>query len=60
MKSIVIFRHNGADKMYLCADGALSSQIEDAAQHYEMQFPYLVKESFWRFCSGGILSYDYV
>jgi hypothetical protein len=43
MKNIVI-KANG---MYLTANDCLSSNPEDAAWHYEMQFQDIARESFW-------------
>jgi hypothetical protein len=43
MKQIVI-KANG---MYLTADDCLSSNPDDAAAHWEMQFEDIVRESFW-------------
>lgn len=58
MNSIIIYRHNGAGNMYLCADGTLSGDKSQACEHWEIQFPHILKEN-WICYHGGIASYEY-
>lgn len=59
MKRILIYRRNGAGTMWLCADGNLSSNRDEAQEHWESQFIAAVSP-FWLHCTGGILSYEVV
>lgn len=45
MDRIIIFRQTGSLRMYLCADGSLSSERGHAQECWRMQFDAIVKEN---------------
>ena len=59
MKTIIIYRQNGAGKMYLDAQGNLTSDKTQAACHWDIQFEAIIREA-WIVSAGGIASFEYV
>ncbi len=59
MKTIIIYRHNGAGNMYLGKDGALTSDKSQAAHFWDNQFESVLAEN-WICHAGGTAGFEYV